>query len=224
MRMNKLYIRSLLFVIILSCSNYKCFAQTDSIVLNAFNSILEWQTPINKIDTILDNSFIGGREKFLRTFYKNLRIRSKHHDFWTANYLVTLRVENNHTKVAFKNRPLISHKNSIVQAFEATNGNWRKGIDSTLNLIVSLSSGIEEIKNTYIQINNYSLGYNFPCEYDCCFAYEKEKTLSTVKYLIEEEEYFGAIHYLKILVKKYPFDKEINRLLQNLLIERKNDD
>jgi hypothetical protein len=198
-------------------------AQTDSIVLNNFKSLLDWQTPNYQVDSILDQNYIGGKEKFLKNIVENLDTGSLHHDFWSVLYLVTLEVDEGDLKLSFHNNPLNSHRKTISETLKLTADKWRNGTKINLHLAISISNGKEEIVYPYIQVSKYALDYNFPCEYDCCFEYEKEKTLANVKYFIAEEEYFGAVHYLKILARKYPFDYEINTLLIDTLMKLKSE-
>ena len=208
-------------ILILLISNIYLNGQTDVQILQDHENLDSWQTPNTQIDSILNSEFTGGKEKFLEIIYKNIKLESIHKDHWVQNYLVEIKASKNNVSIKFRNIPIELDERFIEEAISLTAPHWRN--DSPINLKILVSSDVAAkfnnyISKAYVQINMYRTSPLSDCNIeDHCIFENKEQLQIRINNLLKINEIEAAIYYQKILVRRFPFSKELNLKLQNLI-------
>lgn len=195
-------------------------SQTNSIILDNYRTANEWITPHKEVESQIDKNYSGGFKQFLTDFYKLIKLNPKNEDWWVRNYLVNLNFSKDEVSVTFENTLLKVDKKMIEEILVSTKGNWKNENSVDLNLLISFDSAEKNnlLEYSILPIKNNSLIFvPSTCdEYDCLFE-SKAKIEEKIKELNSIEENGAARYYQKILSIRFPFDKEVNNKLRELM-------
>ena len=203
---------TLIFAIIL---NVFCFGQIEN-----YNSLSQWNTDTTQLHEILKNNFEGGKDNFYKTIYKEIKYPNvANRNCKEGIALIKLSINNSSQEVKTLNKIGSEFDQEIFKVFKKIENFWKsntKKID--LNISIRFSINPEKENNdkefTTIQITNHQMGANLICDATCDYR-TSEYLIEMAKYSMDYEDYESAILYLKELIRRYPFNKEYQKLYEN---------
>ncbi|MEO1627034.1 MAG: hypothetical protein AAFV25_17910 [Bacteroidota bacterium] len=152
---------------------------------------------------------------------KNIKFESRHQDHWVQNYLIELKVSRGKLLWRFKNNPLKVDRDCVEKAMRETESNWKN--TSAVNMNILISSDVDRkfnanITKAYVQVNSNKMVALSDCDIeDKCRFDSKEELEMRVKDLQRIGEVGAAVYYQKVLVRRFPFDQEMNATLRNMM-------
>ena len=199
------------------------YGQTKLELLRQYAHHLEWQTPRAEVDSILNEVFEGGNKQFVEVICGNIKWASDHQDYWVRNYLVEIEASAEGLKIEFGNRPIETDQVSITQALSKTKPYWKNENPVRIRLLFSTDCAKQfnpAVSEAYLSLNQYRMVSPADCvQTDACLFEDRETLLAKISELKEMNELEGQIYYLKILVRRFPFDQQLNAQLRALLVE-----
>ena len=194
--------------------NFYCQGQNE---IEKYNSLGEWNSDTLYLHKILNENFEGGVDGYYKKIFSEIEYPLiAHKNCKEGIALVHLTVE--HSKLSIKILNEIGHlfEDEISKVFNTIENSWIQNTNK-IELNVSIRFAINPLKENLkqekatIEIIAYQMGEGLICDARCDYrttAYLSEMVDNALKY----RDYESAILYLKELKRRYPFNKEYQKL------------
>lgn len=210
----KLKTTVILFSILLIQKN--CFGQSQ---INNYNSLKEWNTDTVVLHKIIKENFIGGIDKFYRTLYTETKYPMvAQNNCKEGVMLLQLSLINSEQQIEILNKIGSEFDEEIEAAFKRIKNKWKpNNLNKTIRLSIrfSINPNKEKIKNefTTLEFTSYQMGAGLICDAQCDYR-TTEHLNEKVNYSINYFDFESAILYLKELKRRFPFNKEYQKLYE----------
>ena len=193
-----------------------CLGQSQ---INNYNSLKEWNTDTVELHKIIEENFIGGVDKFYRTLYYEIQYPIiALRNCKEGVMLLQLSLINNEQQIEIQNKIGSEFDEEIEAAFKRIKNNWKtNNLNKTIRLSIrfSINPHKEKIKNefTTLEFRSYETGGSLICDAQCDYR-TTEHLKEKVNYSIDYSDFESAILYLKELKRRFPFNKEYQKLYE----------
>lgn len=201
-------------ILLLSGVSLYCQGQIE---IEKYNSLDEWNTHTGQLDTVLNEQFEGGVTGFYELIYSEVKYPLiAHQNCKEGVSLIRLSVENSKQSVVIVNKIGSLFEDEIRKVFNRLQDSWIQN-EETIELRVSVRFSINPHKENSkpekatIEIIGYEMGGGLIGDASCNYRsteYLSEMVENSLKY----KDYESAISYLKELQRRFPLNKEYQRL------------
>ena len=204
----------LITILLLTSVNLHCQVESEIV---KYNSLDEWNSDTIQLRKILNENFEGGLIGFYKSIYSEIEYPSiAHSNCKEGVALIHLSIENSKQSIKVLNKIGHLFEDEITKVFNRIENSWIQNKDK-IELNVSFRFAINPIKENSkqekatIEIIGYEMGQGLICDATCDYRtteYLKEMVDNSLKY----QDYESAILYLKELKRRYPFNKQYQKL------------
>lgn len=201
----------LVFLISLTLSCKIGSSQTNSNVLEQYDSIEEWETEHNRITEILDSNFRIGASGFDRAFGRRMSI-PRIENFFPVIILLNLKSENGTVQWNFDNHVRDYFKLRIDLLLDSLTATRTLDDDFTINLAIAVHRNYYDVPDTYMNIISFLMdGPLTRCSADCYF-FSEQRTIDALNDCLNYQMEDCSRYYSKVLVEWFPFNEEYHAL------------